>query len=167
MRKLFSSLAALAAICFCALAPAAEAKGFGRFGEDQTIHEIQPLTIPEDVASAGVLPPEWAEGAQLGYMTTTHWFGAGLYMSQDGYVIHQPGTDSYWDLDAEGIAELQAMGVLPDPLPAFSPPVIEYVFGYSLWIVIAVLVLWYGGRALMKRKPSSRQPEPADAPPAA
>jgi hypothetical protein len=152
MRWKLAPVLAFAVLCLGVTASAAEARGFGRFGEDQKIHEIQPLTIPASLVAEGVLPPEWNEGAQLGYMVTTHWFVAGLYMSNDGYVIHQPGSDEYWSLDDESVAELQELNVLPDPLPAFQAPVADYAFGYSLWLVITALILWYGGRMVFGRK---------------
>ena len=35
---------------------------------------------------------------------------------------------------------MQDEGLLPNPLPEYSIPAVEYVFGYSLWIVIGFAV---------------------------
>jgi hypothetical protein len=51
-------------------------------------------------------------------------------------------------------------------LPVLLMLVAGFVFGYSLWIIIAVLALWYGVTALLKRnKPAPANVPPAGAPP--
>jgi uncharacterized protein len=153
--------AAVLAVAAIATVPAAEARGFGRFGEEDNFNKIQDLTIPSEIDRAD-LPPEWLKGIELDSHTVTHWVGAGLWLEDVGYAIRVPGSDDYWELNAELTKGLQDLKVLPDPLPKYEIPVMDYVFGYSLWIVIAVLALWYGVSALLKRN----RPAPADVPPA-
>ncbi len=37
---------------------------------------------------------------------------------------------------------MQATGGLPDPMPAYSIPFVAYALGYSLWIIIAGIVVY-------------------------
>ena len=54
----------------------------------------------------------------------------------------QQNETRFFELSPERTAELQGTGQLPRPLPAYSVPLIEYAFGYSLWICIAVVAVW-------------------------
>lgn len=144
------SLIAIALVALLASAPDAEARGLGRFGNEDVFHKIQDLEIPAELA--GELPPKWSEGVELDSHLVTHWLGAGAWLEDKGYAIKLRGGDTYWPLDADMAAGLQEMNILPRPLPKYEIPVIDYVFGYSLWIVIAVLVAWYAVAAMMKRK---------------
>lgn len=75
------------------------------------------------------------------YKTTTYFFIAGVYFSNDGYVLQKQGnSDSYIPLTTEEIQRFQQEGSLPDPMPKYSIPLMEYLFGYSLWILIAVFI---------------------------
>lgn len=38
---------------------------------------------------------------------------------------------------------LQDEGLLPNPLPTYSRPILDYIYGYSLWILLAVIVCIY------------------------
>ena len=125
------------------------------------VNKIQDLTIPGDIDPAD-LPPEWQKGIELDSHTVTHWIGGGAWLENVGYAIRVPGADDYWALDAEMTKALQEAKVLPDPLPKYEIPVMDYVFGYSLWIIIGVLAVWFGVSALLKRN----KPAPADVPPA-
>ena len=157
--KLVLAVAAIAA-AFLAMAPAAEARGVGRFGEEDNFNKVQTLSLPAELANA--LPPEWAKGIELDTHTITHWFGAGAWLEDKGFAITVPGTDDYWQLTDEMTTELQGAGILPSPMPKYEIPIMDYVFGYSLWIVLAVVALFYGGKALLfKKKP---EPVPAASP---
>ncbi len=165
--KLVLAVAALAA-AFLAITPAAEARGFGRFGEEDNFNKVQALTVPAELADA--LPPEWSRGIELDTHTITHWFGAGAWLEEKGFAIVVPGTEDYWQLDDEMTAELQGAGILPSPMPKYEIPIMDYVFGYSLWIVLGAIALFYGAKVLLfKKKPepvpaaSSSQPPPPSA----
>jgi hypothetical protein len=102
------------------------------FGTSEKINEIQDL-----------------KGAdyKLCYKYTFHLFIAGVYLSDDGYVLQKKGDPlHYLQLDNEKTAELQKSGALPNPLPHYSIPVSAYLFGYSLWwitlLVITGAILW-------------------------
>src|SRR4051812_13739050 len=80
-----------------------------------------------------------SDGAQLclGHKFTKTFFVAGLYLKDDGYVLKVRSSDTYYPLDDAKVRALQAEGAIPTPLPAYSIPLIEYAFGYSLWLIIA------------------------------
>ena len=75
---------------------------------------------------------------QLSHKYTLYFFFAGVYLSDDGYVL-QPKSSygSYYPNSEESIKEFQRAGLLPSPLPQYSIPIWQYLFGYSLWIVVA------------------------------
>ena len=76
-----------------------------------------------------------------------HFVGAGVYVTNNGYVLKIDGSKSYYPLTAKNLDELQQSGVVSSPLPPIHVSWWQYVFGYSLWIVIGGLVL----AAVMKR----------------
>lgn len=102
------------------------------FGSDEKLHVLgEPFTVP-------------GQGSfRLGHKVTLHFFLAGLYLSDDGYVLLPGGTtDKYLSLSDELRRELQGDGLLPDPLPPYQISWFDYLFGYSLWIVLAVVAVW-------------------------
>lgn len=101
------------------------------FGVDETLECIQ------DVALKGGS----GESLCLAWKTSKFFFGAGVYLKDDGYVLKVPGGNSYYPLpDPAELKAFQAQGLMPDPLPPYTLPVWEYLFGYSLWLVIAFVV---------------------------
>ena len=113
------------------------ARGSLEFGTQDTITEIQPLAGTDYV---------------LCYKYHINYFIAGLYLSDDGYVLREKPKndkhymfttpDKYLPLTANKISELQQSGLLPNPLPKYSIPKSAYVDGYALWgILLATVVL--------------------------
>ena len=100
---------------------------------------------------------------------STYWFIAGVYVVDDGYVLQQEGQlDRYWEYDEEQVKAWQSGGQLPGPLPAYSIPFWDYVFGYSLWIVILVIGIWASFDVIKERLfPTSETSEPIVDPPTA
>jgi hypothetical protein len=95
------------------------------FGPDESIHRITEVEID-------------GETYYLAFKTTMYFFVAGVYVSDDGYVLQEKGkTNWFIPLSQDEIRDLQAAGHLPDPLPRYTVPIWEYLFGYSLWIVVA------------------------------
>jgi uncharacterized protein len=131
MRSRIFSVLLVAILCFSASA-AAHAKVM--FGKDQTIHFLQ------DVKVTG----QNQEPLYLGYTTTIQFFLAGLYVQDDGYVLGVKGdSKKFYPMPAgDELKSFQQRGLLPDPLPPYSLSFFDYLFGYSLWIVVAVIVLW-------------------------
>lgn len=106
------------------------------FGDVDKIHKIQ------DVNFKG---PK-GESLYLGHRTTTKYFILGIYLTDQGYVLADRDSQTYYySLDNKVIASLQAEGALPNPLPKYEVNVFEYLGGYSLWfgIFLATLSLGY------------------------
>ena len=115
----------------------------GLFGAREKIEKIQDLEGTEYI---------------LSHKYTSHFFFAGIYLSDDGYVLQKKpdvtpnrpfdgmqrvqDLTTYYPLSAEKIQEMQQSGVLPSPMPKYSIPILEYVFGYSLWLVLAFAIFW-------------------------
>ncbi len=115
---------------------------FGRlfFGNEETVIPIQEL--PET-------------NYNLCFKYTSHSYLAGLYVTDDGYVLQEKGNKfSYLPLDETKIAEFQRNKILPDPLPKYSLPISAYIFGYSLWwsILILAAILFFSFRSPRKKE---------------
>jgi hypothetical protein len=109
------------------------------FGKDEV------LTCIVDV---GLKSPK-NESLCLGYKTTKYAFVAPAYMTDDGYVliVKSDGRHYYPMPSGKDLEGYQTAGLLPRPLTSYEIPTIEYVFGYLLWIVVALVI----GGALLGR----------------
>src|SRR5580693_2157252 len=102
------------------------------FGADESIECITSVTL------------KGAKGEPLclAFKTTKVFVGGGVYLKDDGYVlmiVKEHG--SYYPMPAaDEVESFQAQGLLPSPLPHYKVPIIEYLFGYSLWIVIVFAI---------------------------
>lgn len=116
----------------------------GFFGTQDRIKCLQPI---EEENPAGTKPlitirdlnhPKYS----LCYKTSIFFFFAGIYLHDDGYVLaERDDAFEYVPLNEAKIAEYQEKGLLPTPLPPYSIPWSQYVIGYSLWLLIAVLII--------------------------
>jgi len=121
------------AVCFMALS--GEARAWTLFGTAEDIHKL------EDVTLTG------PDGASLflGFKTSTSYFIGGLTVKDDGYILGlQADHSRFLDMPpADMLANFQSQGLLPNPLPAYSLGLGDYIRGYSLWLGLAVVVLLY------------------------
>jgi hypothetical protein len=148
----------LVAAVLCFLLPVRGADAAVRFGADETIHFI------EDVKLKGANQ----EALYLGYRTKIQFFLAGLYLTDEGYVLGVKGDSKrYYDMPTgEKLAQFQKSGLLPDPLPPYSLSFWDYLFGYSLWWVIAFTIIWMVMSDRRKKRKAARvAAEPTAAPP--
>ena len=93
------------------------------------------------------------EALCLAYKTSKLFVGAGVYLKDEGYVLAEPaqrGLYYPWP-DVAQVKGWQSAGVLPDPLPGYSIPAVEYAVGYSLWIVVAAVAIWAVTRRVLTR----------------
>ena len=61
-------------------------------------------------------------------------------MSDDGYVLGiRKSYGSYYPLSEEKIKELQKSGALPVILPTYKIPLSEWLWGFSLWILLIII----------------------------
>ena len=99
------------------------------FGTKESVHYLQDVKLkgPND------------EPLYLGYMTKTQFFLAGLYVTDEGYVLAPKGQHGrYMQMPSgEMLARHQKAGMLPSPLPRYKLGFWTYVIGYSFWIMIA------------------------------
>lgn len=103
----------------------------GLFGTDEKIKRIQDLELTDANG----------DSLYLAYKTTSTFFFLGVYFSDDGYVLGiEKSFGSYYPLNQEKIKALQESGLLDTPLPEYSISTFDRVFGFSLWIVVAVLL---------------------------
>ena len=128
-----------------------------RLGNQESIYRTQDTNIKNDKGQA----------LDLAYKVSSYYIVAGVYVHDDGYVLQiKDDSSHYYDLTAAKISTYQAEGLLPKPLPSYSVPFWDYLLGYSLWIILAVILsmkIWSGIR---KRKHPPVPPLPAQSPPA-
>ena len=111
----------------------------------------------------------------LAYKTTIVAFVAPLYLRKDGWVLGvkerptQTRPDRFYPLPGpDEVKELQRGGLLPDPLPPYRIPALDYAFGYLLWEVILLVAQWSWVERLVKRRrmaaalPGTEQQPPPD-----
>lgn len=104
------------------------------FGEDDNIYVIQDV----DLTSPNNKP------MQLAHRVTNHFFIGGIYTTDNGYVLIEKGSkDEYWTLTENEMLQYQADKFLPTPMPSYKIPFWDYLFGYSLWLIIAGVVVYY------------------------
>lgn len=86
--------------------------------------------------------PEISEGGTkfaLGHRVYIKWLIAGLYLKDEGYILLAE-KNQYIPLSAEMIEMLQESGLLPEELPKYSISPDFYLKGYSLWIILILIV---------------------------
>lgn len=153
--KTFSSICLL--IWALAFSLPAQAKGIPLyFGESDALNKIEgvaPINIDEDTYT-------------LGYRTYFKWFLAGVYVADEGYVLIDNADDGYIPLDDEKIQILQEEGLVVTPLPDYKLTGMDYLKGYSLWLIIVALGLYFGVKMRPKNAAtqalSTDATEPAD-----
>lgn len=100
------------------------------FGKEEKLHCIAdvPLKGPQQ------------EPLCVAYKTTMYAVLAPAYFRDDGYVlaVKRAGNEYYPMPQGADLAALQVAGELPNPLPPYQIPTLDYVFGYILWSALAI-----------------------------
>jgi tetratricopeptide (TPR) repeat protein len=121
--------AAFLVALFCAIdgfsSPAAAAKAL--FGTKEYLQKIQDLDLRGPNG----------EALYLGYKYSHHSFIAPYRTTDDGYILGVVGEQRYYPLSDALVARLQAQKQLPVPLPPYELSLIDYLFGYLLWFILA------------------------------
>ncbi len=114
---------------------AGEARAWTPFGTVENITPIEDVTL---VTPAG-------DALYIGHKTSTVYFLLGVFVHDDGYVLGlQSHTKHYVDMPPPAmVADFQKQGQLPDPLPPYHLGFVDYLKGYSLWIVLVPAVIAY------------------------
>ena len=116
----------IGAVVMSALSAGQAQAGGLMFGTDEQIRKIQPT---KDLKYT------------LCHKVRTYFFIAGCYVKDDGYVLQKAGdSEKYMSLTPALIELLQQEGELPTPLPGYSLSFVDYLFGYSNWIILALLI---------------------------
>jgi hypothetical protein len=103
------------------------------------------------IVDVGVKLPNEGRDLCLAYKTTTTWVGAGVWVSDDGYVLRlKNDTTMYYPLP-EGAREGHLAG-MPHPLPKYSLSFGDWAWGTSLWWCIALTIVWYQGVKVHRRR---------------
>ena len=105
------------------------------------------------------IPRSTPDGEELclAYKTSGYFLGAGVYFRDAGYVLRiRHDAKRYIEVSPEQLHEMQMEGVLPAPLPAYSVPLFEYAFGYSLWLILGVAIAWAAINSWVKRRSRAR-----------
>ena len=122
---------------------ASEARAWTPFGTVDHIQRIEdvPLTTPE------------GDALYLAYKTSTVFFIGGVYFSNDGYVLGlRSSPKHYVDMPPPTLlATFQKEGRLPNPLPPYHLGLMDYLVGYSLWLVLVPIVALYVGTLVVLR----------------
>lgn len=122
-----------AAIAVSALPPPQAHAGKMFFGADEKLHVI----APTEMKSSSGAP------LYLCFKTYSYFFVAGLYATSERVICDGELSKSYWPMpEPARLKEFQAAGLVPDPLPDYQVDTIEYIFGYSMWILIAAIALF-------------------------
>ena len=87
---------------------------------------------------------------QLGIKTIRKAFLLPYVIRTDGYVLYQ--GNSYMPIDDEEIKSYQRSGLIPEELPDVSLGIFDYLFGYSLEILIVFLI----GTQILKHTAKTR-----------
>ena len=140
-RRILPSLIAVVAALLISGSARVYAAG-GYFGVQERIKCIQP--VKEEPSSAPMtdsiyVPVKQTPKYSLCYKYSMTFFFAGVFLHDDGYVLaERDDAYQYVPLPQEKIAELQGKGIIPNPLPAYSIPLSQYIAGYSLWLILII-----------------------------
>jgi len=90
----------------------------------------------------------------LGYKTDSFYIEAGVFIKDQGYVLGiENGNGSYYPMPTgESLKYYQKNGLLPNPLPSYNIPILEYIKGYSLWIILFLFIAYYIGKYVSKKE---------------
>ncbi len=147
-----SPLLALVLATLCALAPVAPASALTvKLGPEIVVRPLQDVRLQTGRGDPLV----------LAYKLTFHWLGLPYSMSSDGLVLGVKGGTDHFALDSNRLAQWQAQGHLPTPLPSYRPGIEDYVLGHLLWIVLALVAAWFG-RSIVSTRRSRTKPQSAD-----
>ena len=109
------------------------ARGAMIFGDQEKLHFIEKVKL------------KGAKGEDLyiGYRTKGKYFIAGVYFKDYGYILGDRHNlkGEYYKLSKEKIRAYQQRKLLPTPLPEYDIPIFDYVFGYSLWLILAMFII--------------------------
>jgi hypothetical protein len=109
-----------------------DAQARGIFGTKETINHLQDLSMKGPNG----------EALYLGFLTSTHAFLLPYSMSSGGHVIGIKGVSGkFYKPPKEMFEQLQLAGALPKTLPVYKWTALDYLWGYSLWLGLAIIAI--------------------------
>lgn len=140
---------ALASAALVSIA-AADARSTIMIGSEEVLRPLQDVRLQNGNG----------EPLYLGYRISFHWLGLPYAVSNDGYILGMKGKTSHIVIGQGRLAEWQAQGHLPSPLPSYRLGIADHLLGNLLWIVLAGVVGWAAYRITGQR---AGHPAPAPA----
>jgi len=128
-RKILLSLAT-AALGIAAITGTASDANAARWklGTEETLHRYAETGVTSGVSALS-----------LCYKATTYHFGAPAYTT-DEKVLCDEAQKKYWPVPTGSqLKKFQSAGHMPNPIPDYKRPAIDYVLGYSLWLILAAV----------------------------
>jgi hypothetical protein len=143
----FAAALALAGGTVLTSADNAEAARY-RFGNDEALHAY---------AKTGMTHKN--KKLSLCYKTSTYSVFAPIYTT-DEKVLCDVDTKMYWPVPTgDRLAKLQNAGHMPNPVPNYSRPALDYVFGYILWITLSIFGLFTIVPKLRRKRRDDAEPQ--------
>jgi hypothetical protein len=93
----------------------------------------------------------------IGFKFSVSWAGIPYSTTDDGYVLTVRDSKQYIPLDKDGIAELQAEGLVTTPAPTYSIPAGWVYAQYSMHVLIGIIVLAVGFKFWLRRRLANRR----------
>lgn len=114
-------------VAFSLLSGPAEA---AKFGSSERLHVIAPTELTHE-----------GKRISLCYKASTFFIVAGVYTTDEYVLCEGESSKTYWPMPVgEQLATLQQQGLIPSPLPPYARDTFDYVLGYSLWLLLVLLV---------------------------
>ncbi len=144
MTTLKTITVSLAMLSILFMSQVVHAKSGFRFGDSESLHKLQDIDMPGPKG----------EKLYLANRTISKFIFLGVYLSDKGYVLAvvDDPKKGYYPLEEELIKKLQNAQQLPKPLPKYTISLWDYFLGYSLWIVIFIMVAWTIVQTIISRK---------------
>jgi hypothetical protein len=114
------------------------------FGDKDDIHKIM------DIKLTG----KNGQKLFLGYKTHSYFLIAGVYIKDKGYVLgSEENSNSYYSLPTgDDLKSYQNYGLLPKKLPKYNISFISYLIGYSLWVILLFLGIYFFEKNPFRKK---------------
>lgn len=140
--KSISFFSVLSMIIILAIPTSAEARGRSRFGESDEIKCFQQIKLTGQKGSALCLATK----------KSYFYLFAGAWTSQEVVLGIPKNEEQYYPMpEGNKLVALQKLGMIPEDLNPPSRPAMDYVKGFLLWIVFAVVFLFYKAKSMFVR----------------
>ena len=122
------------------------------FGKDQNIHIIEPkFEIPLMDAKGYQLTDSLGTPirGKLAYLVEIQFFIAGVWVTDGGYILTNDKKTFYSISESEQKIIEESIN---KEFPSYSLSVFDYLFGYSLWLILAGVIGYYKMKDVIRNK---------------